>query len=285
MKLIGQSFLLMISLLLGRSQTGAQIVTPQPSPLCKIEQRVGLTDITVEYSRPGLKGRKAFGDDAIIPYGSVWRTGANAATKISFSDDVMIEGVSLKKGTYAILSVPNSDNWIFRFYTYDSPGYGTYLDKIPDAEVVVMPKMVNHTFETMQIDFTNITGNDAIIAINWDNVHVPLKISVPTDKKVMASIDKVMAGPSLADYFNAGSYLHDSGKDLNKALEWVQKATKTAEPKFWQVRREALILADLGRTKEAIEAAELSKKLAMEAGNDEYVKMNEESIAEWSKKK
>ena len=284
MKMIKQIFFLILGTMVCM-QADAQIMTPQPSPLAKLEQKIGLTDVTVEYSRPGLKGRAAFGADGIVQYGTVWRTGANAATKISFSDDVMVEGVSLKKGTYALLTIPNKDKWAIRFYTFDAPGFGGYLDKTPDVEVMVMPKTINHSFETMLIDFANMSNNDAVMAIIWGNVHVPVKIEVPTDKKVMASIEKAMAGPTAGDYYAAGSYLHDAGKDLNKALEWVQKATKSGEPRFWQVRREALILADLGRTKEAIAAAELSKKLSMEAGNDEYVRMNEKSIAEWSKKK
>jgi hypothetical protein len=262
----------------------AQIMTPQPSPMSKIEQKVGLTDVTVEYSRPSAKGREVFGENGIVPYGAVWRTGANAATKISFSDDVTIEGKDLAKGTYALLSKPGNDKWDFHFYTFDSPGYGTYLEKTPDLVVTVMPKKIGHNFETMLIDFSNFSTSETVMSINWGMVHVPLNIGVPTDAKVMASIDKVMAGPSAGDYYTAGSYLHDAGKDLSKALEWVQKATHGENPRFWQVRKEALILADLGRYKEAIDVANKSKDLAAAVDYDEYVKMNEKSIAEWTKK-
>jgi tetratricopeptide (TPR) repeat protein len=113
---------------------------------------------------------------------------------------------------------------------------------------------------------------------------VPVKITADSDKTVMASIEKVLAGPSGNDYFNAASYMHDSGKDLNKALEYVRKATQVASPAFWQVRRESLILADLGRKAEAIEAAKKSLELAKVANNMDYVRMNEKSIAEWTKK-
>ncbi len=114
---------------------------------------------------------------------------------------------------------------------------------------------------------------------------VPVKIEADPDKTVMANIDRILAGPSTNDYYAAGTYLHDSGKDLNKALEYVRKATSVASPAFWQVRKEALILADLGRTKEAIDAAKKSLDLAKAANNKDYITMNEQSIAEWSKKK
>jgi hypothetical protein len=264
----------------------AQIVTPAPSPSSKIEQKLGLTDIKIEYSRPSAKGRMVFGTDknALVPFGEVWRTGANSISKISFSDDVMIQDMPLKKGDYGILTKPGAKSWDIHFYKYDGANFSAYVPKTPDAIVTVTPKTTNNHVETFTFDVNDINNNKGNILISWEKTIVPIPVTVEVDKVVMASIDKVMAGPTANDYYNAGSYLHDSKKDLTKALEWVRKATAGAEPRFWQVRKESLILADLGKYKEAIEVAKKSLDLATKAANTDYVKMNEASIAEWMKK-
>lgn len=262
----------------------SQITTPAASPGGKIEQRVGLTDIKVDYSRPSAKGRVIFGADAVVSYGNFWRTGANSATKISFSEDVTVEGQALKKGDYAVLTKPSATTWLVNFYKYDSGNWSSYIEKAPDASVTVNPIKNGISLETFTIDINNIESAKATLNFMWDKLIVPVKIGVEFDKTVMTNIEKVMAGPSTNDYYAAASYYHDNGKDLEQALEWIQKATKVEKPMFWQVRREALILADLGRYKEAIAAATLSKDLAAKADNQEYVKMNEKSIMDWAKK-
>lgn len=277
-------YLFMSLFLAGATFTNAQIVTPAASPSCKLEQKVGLTDVKIEYSRPSSKGRKVFGADGIVSYGTFWRTGANNVTKISFSDDVMVEGVAVKKGDYALVTKPGADAWAINLYKYDSGNWSSYTEKTPDASATVKPMMSANAVETFTIDFGNIEMSKATLMLSWEKTIVPVTIGVEVDKMVMASIEKVMAGPGAGDYYNAATYYHDTKRDLNQALEWVRKATKVPSPKFWQVRREALILADLGRYKEAIEAAQLSKELAAAAGNDEYVKMNNASIADWMKK-
>lgn len=270
-------------LFVGFSQ--AQIQTPAPSPASKVEQKIGLTDVVVEYSRPGKKGRDLFGNDALVEYGKLWRTGANAATKITFSEDVTINGNKLAKGSYALLTKPGANSWMLNFYTYDGWSWSSYVEKEADLTVEAKTKNSSYTFETFTIGFGDFSNDSGVMSLMWGNTIVPVAIGVETDKVVMESIEKVMAGPSNNDYYNAASYFHSSGKDLEQALEWIQKATKVDNPKFWQVRRESLILADLGRTKEAIEAAKKSKSLAEEAGNADYVKMNEQSIKEWMAKK
>ena len=137
--------------------------------------------------------------------------------------------------------------------------------------------------ENFTIEFTHLDGGNAHMEVKWANTMVALPITTPVDDVVMKQIDKVMAGPTPGDYYSAASYYHTSGKDLNKALEMITVATDVAEPKYWQVRRKALILADLGKTKDAIKTATMSKELAMKAGNDDYVRLNENSISEWSK--
>ena len=261
-----------------------QIQTPAASPSSKIEQSVGLSTMTVEYSRPGVKDRTIFAEDGLVPLGKKWRTGANAATKVTFSDDVTVGEGKLAKGSYAILTTPSAESWDIHFYAYESSSFGSYLDKEPNLTVTSKTGEFPFSVETFTIQFHNVTTNSADLMFMWDNTWTAVNLSVEVDEKVMAAIDRVMAGPSQGDYYLAASYMHTSGKDLNVALEYINKATSGADKKFWQVRRKALILADLGKTDEAIEAAQESLDLAKAAGNSDYVRMNEKSIMEWSGK-
>ena len=257
-----------------------QIRTPAASPAASFSQTVGLTEISGEYSRPGIKGRTVFGD--LVPYDKVWRTGANAATKISFSVDVQVEGNDLKAGSYAVLTKPGMSTWDVHFYAYESGNFGSYLEKEPDLVVTVTPATLPLSVERFLINVGEMTDNGASLQIIWDSTLVPIQIAVHTEKTVMANIDRVLSGPSNGDYYAAGSYLFNSGKDLEKALMYVQKATHSDNPRFWQVRQESLILAKLGRKAEAIKAAKKSLELATTAGNDDYIRMNKKSIKEWS---
>lgn len=279
-KALSLSLLFVVSL---AATTFAQIKTPAPSPGAKVWQTVGLTEIEIEYSRPGIKGRTIFAKDGLVPFDKIWRTGANAATKITFSDDVTVDGKALKKGSYAILTKPGASNWAIHFYPYASGNWNTYVEETPALAINAKSSNMPQKMESFTMGFSNLTTNSAHLMILWENTMVAVPIGVEVDKTVMANIEKVLAGPSTNDYYAAGSYLHDSGKDLNKALMYVQKATQVDEPKFWQLRRESLILADLGKKKEAIAAAKKSLALAKEAKNDDYVSLNEKSIAEWSK--
>lgn len=261
-----------------------QIETPAASPSSKVEQTVGLTTITIEYSRPGVKGRTIFAEDGLVPLGKKWRTGANAATKISFSDDVTVGGTKLEAGPYAVLTTPNAESWDVHFYKHESRGFGPYLEKEPDASYTADVRKMNGSMETFTISVQDITTNSCNIDILWADTWVAVPVEVEVDERVMANIERVMAGPSNNDYYQAASYMHTAGKDLNTALAYINKATDVEEPRFWQVRRKALILADMGRVKEAIAAATQSLELAEKAGNDDYIRMNKKSIDEWSSK-
>jgi len=261
----------------------AQIKTPAPSPPASFTQEVGLSEVTVKYSRPSMKGRTIFAADGLVPYGKVWRTGANQVTKISFGADVTVGRKDLKKGDYAILTKPDANNWAVHFYPYESGNWNSYVEKTPAAVVSANVKKISPAVETFLITISNITSEKADLVFAWADAAVYVPMSFEVESKVLAQIDKTLAGPTANDYYAAGNYLLSIEKDLDKALMYVQKATKGENPRFWQVRREALILSKLGKTKEAIAAAKLSKDLAMKAGNDDYVRMNEKSIAEWMK--
>ena len=276
-----QFFLSCALLFPGASVSFAQIKTPAASPSGKVMQDIGLTSVTVEYSRPSMKGRTIFGKDGLVPTGEVWRTGANQATKISFDQPVSVGGKELQRGDYAILSKPGMDTWEIMFFPYEGGNWGSYVEKTPAATVTTGAKRMNGMTETFTIGFDNLKNTSGDLYFSWANMYVPLTIETETDEMAMASIDRALAGPSARDYYLAASYYHDNGKDLEKAYEYARKSNDM-DAKFWQLRREALILADLGRTKEAIQTAQRSMQLAQEAGNQDYVRMNEKSIKEWS---
>jgi hypothetical protein len=275
-----KNVLFLALLFLGFTLNG-QIETPAPSPGSTITQTVGLTDVEVVYSRPAVKKRDIFSADGLVPFNKVWRTGANQATKVTFSTDVTINGEKLDGGSYAILSIPSASNWKVHFYAYESSSFSSYVEKDPNLVVTAKTMKLNDSVESFTIGFENLKANGADMTFAWAKTKAMLNVGVDSDGTVMASIDRVLAGPSQGDYYNAASYYHTAGKDLNKALEWVEKATAGDNPRFWQVRRKALILADLGKKKEAIAAAQMSLDLAKAAGNQDYVRLNEKSLKEW----
>ena len=261
----------------------AQVKTPSASPFCKVEQSVGLTDVSLEYSRPSAKDRTIFGD--LVPFGKKWRTGANSTTKLGFSTDVNVGGVDVEKGQYALFTMPGEASWTVMLYS-DTKGGGIpsdWDDSKVAASFEVAPMKSGMNFETMLINVNNLRNNSASIDLCWENTVVSIPLTVPSDEMVQSSIDKTMAGPSGGDYYNAARYYRESGKDLNKALEWMNKALEMNGDRFWSLRQKALLLADMGNAKEAIAVAKKSIELAKEAGNDGYVKANEKSIADWMK--
>ncbi len=276
--------IMLLAAIFGTSlMTYAQIETPEPSPFSKVEQKVGLTDVTLEYSRPNMRGRTIFGD--LVPYGEVWRTGANKRTKITFSNDVIVGGKTLKAGSYAIFAKPNESAWDVYFYTdYSSGGVPQQWDdsKVAaqvKAEMYPMPMKI----ETFTITFDDLTNNSAVLGMMWSDVYAGVKFEVPTDKMVTEAIDKTMNGPSADDYYASAVYYLQEGKDINQAKTWIDKALATSGDKapYWQLRQQSLIYAKAGDKKGAIAAAKKSLAAAETAGNKDYIKMNKESLKEW----
>lgn len=258
----------------------AQINTPAPSPTAKMEQEVGLTTVMVEYSRPSAKGRTIFAADGLVPYGEMWRTGANSATKVTFSDDVKVAGKDLAAGSYAVLTKPGASVWNIHFHKYDKGSWSSYKDKIPALAVDAKPVKMNNMVETFTINIGHVEMDKAHLEIMWANTMVAIPFMVEVDAKVEADIKSVMGGPSRGEYYAASRYYYDAEKDDKQALEWIEKANEM-DAKFWQLRLESQILARMGKHIDAIAAAERSKETATKEGNQDYVRRNEESIKEW----
>lgn len=262
----------------------AQIQTPQPSPSNTLEQVVGLTEVKIEYSRPAMRGRTIMGD--LVPYGSLWRTGANKNTTLSFSDPVTVGGQALAAGTYALFTRPGKSLWEVFFYT-ETENWGTpqeWQSKSVAAVIEVPTQSLAEPEESFTISINELTNTGANINLSWENTRVTLPLEVPTDEKTMASIKETMKGtPKAGDLYQAAVYYRESGRDLQTAKKWIGKAIEMDPGKYWMYRQQALILADLNEKEEAIKAAQSSLELAEKAGNQDYVRLNTKAIEEWSK--
>lgn len=283
-----RKIIFLLATLIANYVVHSQVKTPQPSPHATVSQVVGLTDVTLDYSRPSVKGRTIFGD--LVPFGKIWRTGANANTTVTFSDDVVIGGATLKKGKYALYTMPKAEVWDVIFYS-ESDNWGNpeqWNEKSVALRTTAVPVTTSNFVETFTLSVNNLTNDSASLDIAWEKTMVSIKFQVPTQKTAMASIEKTLAGPSAGDYYSSAQYFFQSNGDLNKALEYVNKALSLAKPgedvPYWQLRLKSLVQAKLGDKKGAIETAKLSLAAATTAKNDDYVKMNNDSIKEWSKK-
>ena len=263
----------------------AQINTPIPSPAGSVSSTVGLTDIKIDYFRPGVKGRKIFGsgDQYLEQYGVVWRTGANAGSIITFSTDLKVGGQDVKAGEYQIVSLPGKDEWQVMLLTEKIGGNMTnYKEDIVAAKVTVKPGQTMNTVERLTFQIANISEDNtkADIQFSWANVMLNIPVEVDFEETVMKEIaEKTQVNPG--NYLQAAQYYFATGKDLNQALEWVDSylAVGNNSGQFWNVHLKAQILAKLGKNKEAIATAEdsMKKAKARGEGNDfGYVKRNED---------
>jgi tetratricopeptide (TPR) repeat protein len=279
--------IVLVALLVGSFYgLNAQIKTPQPSPTAKISQEVGLGKIEVEYSRPSAKGRKIFGD--LVPFGELWRTGANNSTKFTLSDDAKVAGTALTKGTYALYTVPAADKWTVVFYKntsyWGTPEPENYKEEEVAAKVMVPVVAIRDAVETFTIGINNLKNSSADLELSWENTKVVVPIQFDVDNKVMADIKAQMDGPSSGTFYQSARYYYEEKKDMAQALTWVDKSLEKGGDKFWILRLKANILAELGRYKDAIVVAEKSTELAKKEGNADYPRMNDKSIVEWKKK-
>ena len=280
-----KKILIALAIIIVNFSIEAQVKTPQSSPKAKLMQTVGLTDVEINYSRPSARGRAVFGN--LVPFGKVWRTGANENTTISFTDDIIIDGKTLKKGKYSLYTIPKIESWEVIFYkTTDNWGNPEeWKEDNVALRATVKPETLNRRTETFTIGISGLDDNFAFLEISWENSYAALKFEVPTQKTAIANIEKALAGPTAGDYFSAAQFLHQSNGDTAKALVYVNKALDMSKDKpFWYNRLKSLIQAKLGDKKGAIETAKVSLAAAEIAKNQDYAKMNKDSIEEWSKK-
>ena len=259
----------------------AQLKTPAPSPTQNIKQDFGLSNVELSYSRPGMKGRKIFGD--LVPFGKVWRTGANQASTLTFGDAVTIGGTKIPAGKYGLLTIPDKKSWIIIISKQtDVTSPADYKQDQDVVRVEANTMSMNEPLETFTMQFANVKPTTCELHMMWDKTVVALPITTDVETKVMAQIDQLMNKDN-RPYFNAAMYYMDNGKDLNQALAWFDKGVELQPEAFWIHHQRANCLAKLGKKDEAKAAAEKSKELATTAKNDDYVKLNEKLLAELNK--
>ena len=266
-------FLFAAALYLFISTEAQQLNTPQPSPTANLKQNFALSNIEISYSRPGVKGRKVFGD--LVPYGKVWRTGANNATTITFGEEVMIGGTKVPAGKYGLLTIPDQNEWtiiISKQTNVTSPA-----DYKQDQDLVRVKAKAEKTpfsIETFMITVDDIKSNSCNIGMGWENTWVSFPITADVESKVMNQIKNTMEGDN-RPYFSAALYYIDNGKDLNKAVEWLDKAYAQNPEAFWVLYQKARAQKMLGKKNDAVATSNKSIELAKKAKNDDYVALNE----------
>jgi hypothetical protein len=249
-----------------------QLNTPQPSSTQEVKQNFGLSKIELSYSRPGMKGRKIFGD--LVPYGKVWRTGANQATTLTFGDDVTIGGTKVPVGKYGLLTIPDAGEWtVIITKQTDVTNPAAYKQDQDVVRVTAKPVELGFLVETFTILFGDITSNSCNLQMVWDNIVVSVPITTDVDSKVSAQIKELMEKDN-RPYFSAAMYYIDNGKDLNQALAWLEKATTANPDAFYMFYQKARVLAKLGKKQEALAVSNKSIELSKAAKNDDYVALN-----------
>ena len=271
-----------VGLLALPTTVSAQLELPRPSPAAEIKQRVGLTDVTVKYSSPGVKGRKIWGK--LVPYGELWRTGANKSTSVTFSQDVTFGGKAVKAGSYALYTLPTKKGWSVVLHgETEASGPGQDYDKSKEvarvrAETVRIPQR-----ERLAFIFSNTTDDATRLDLEWERLRVSVPISVDTKTQALAAIDRDL-GRTWVQYARAAEYLLENGGDLEKALAHVD-SSMSLRKHWWNHWVKAQVLAKLGRTSDALTAALSADKLG--ADNQGYQNNFKEevqkSIAAWKK--
>ena len=260
-----------------------QIALPRISPASRVQQMIGLTEVEVAYSRPGKRSRELLGE--LIPYGEIWRLGANESTNFTVSQDILVNGDSLAAGTYALYALPQKEKFQLIFHADTSlwgDGRESY-DPTKDVLRVETPVYFEEfEVENFRIDFQDLHHDRSKMVLAWGNFRVACELSVFTDAYVMQDIEKQMwTNPTAETYYQSARYLQEQGKDQVNALRYLDMAEIIGGPTFYIYRIRALILAQQEKYEEAIEAAEASKLLAEEQGDIEFVRLNRRSIRLW----
>lgn len=272
-------YLLAIATFLIGSSAFAQIKSPAASPLTELEQVVGITNFEIDYCRPSIKGREIYG--GLVPYGEVWRTGANAPTKIEFDTAVTFEGETLPAGEYVLFTIPKEDTWTIIFYgDSDVPNAAAYDSKNDAARITVQPVQLSTSVESFTIGFDDLRDESATLFLDWADVRIPIQVSIDTAALTAASIQSSMSDMedwTARDFASAAEFYHAQEIDSEQALQWMEKAISMNKNAFWWQHGYAKMLADNGKTTEAIAAAERSLKTAKAStsGDSGYIARNE----------
>jgi len=253
------------------------IKTPAPSSTQTIKQDFGIGSVELSYSRPNVRGRNIFGD--LVPYGEVWRTGANGATTLTFSDDVTIGGTKIPAGKYGLLTIPDKTSWtLIITKQLDVTNPAAYKQDQDVVRVKATPMTLAMPVETFTMQFANIKPSSADLHIMWDKTAVALPITNDVDGKVMAQINDAMNNDN-RPYFQSAVYYIENGKDLNQAVTWLNKAIEQNPDAYYMHYQKAAALAKLGRKDEARQTAQKSMELARKQNNNDYVRLNEKLLA------
>ena len=272
-----KQILMASAIMLAAVATQAQTLkTPAPSTTQLLKQDFGLGNIELSYSRPSVKGRKIFGD--VVPFGKVWRTGANQATTLTFSDEVSIGGVALKPGKYGLLTIPGATEWTFiitKDLNVTSPSAYKAENDVVRVKAAAYPMPMN--VETFTVSFDDVTNTSINVAMIWEKTYVSFPITTDVDKKVMAQIDQMMKADT-RPYYNAAAYYYDNNKDLAQARVWVDKAIEGNPDAYWMTLLKARIHNKMGDKAGAKAMAQKTVELATKGKNDDYIKMGNELL-------
>ena len=272
---------ILLFLLVGTAN--AQISHPKASPFSEVEQEVGLSKLTVRYSRPAVRGRRIFGD--LVPYGRIWRVGANESTKITLDTDMEVLGNTLPKGTYALYAFPHEGEWEVVFHTntgHWGDGRKNYDPKEDLFRIKVRPETLDRHQENLLITFDHITHNSLEMLWLWANTQLRIPFSVDTHAQMEKEISKQLSeNPTAQTYYEAARYLQEQGKDYERALDYLRKALQLGGDTYYFHRVKSLVEAQLGLYAPAIASARKSLELAEAQGKDEFVRMNQKNIAKW----
>ena len=250
-----------------------QVHIPTLSPRVQIVHEFGLSELEIIYHAPSVRNRIIFGPDGIVPYGDLWRTGANSATKFVFHADTYVMDSLFPRGEYSLLTIPGAREWTTLWYPYETANWSEYKEKVPLASFKVKPTKRTDLQESLQIGLEKINLDEAELFIAWADIKLALPIHVKIHNKIMRDIDNATAGTTSNEYFQSALYLHEKNVKLDHALKYIREVTKTSKARFFHHYREALILRDLNRFEEAKRSALQSKKQATEIGNLDFVKL------------
>lgn len=271
----------------------SQIIHPKASPFAIVEQEVGLSKIRVEYSRPAVRGRHVFGpqkdrQQGLVPYGRIWRVGANESTKISVDTEAEVMGNTLSKGTYALYAFPEENEWEIVFHTNTTHWGDGRKNYNPDEDafrIKVKPQAIPYHQENFLISFDSITYNSVNLNLIWASTKVSIPIAFDTYGQMEQEIAKQLKeNPTAQTYYEAARYLQEQGKDFERALGYLNKALQLGGDTYYFHRVKSLVQAELGDYNGAIASAEKSLQLASELEKDEFVRMNEKNIKKWKEK-